>query len=203
MKKILMSVLTVALVSAAVFGATRAYFSDTETSTGNTFTAGSLNLQIGESDPTTWTFSADNIKPGYNGNHDVDIKNTGSVDGDVSIDVAVSNSDEGATPESETETEAGNGGELDDQMRICIYMQEDQGVGGFDNVTCGFANVLNGTTIDIPADKDAWINDDTTDTRLRVRTWFVEDIHGFSTGDNNDTMGDSFDLDLVFNMEQL
>lgn len=143
------------------------------------------------------------MKPGDNYNYDADIKNSGSIDGDTSVDVAVSNSDEDGTPESETETVAGNGGELDDQLRICIYMQENQGVGGFDNVDCGFASDLNGTTVDIPTDMDGWINDDTTDTRIRVRAWFVEDTHAFSTGDNNDAMGDSFDLDLTFNMEQI
>lgn len=46
MKKILMSVLVIALVAVAVAGATGAYFSDTEESTGNTFTAGTLEMEI-------------------------------------------------------------------------------------------------------------------------------------------------------------
>jgi len=44
MKKILLSLLTIALVSTVAFGATKAYFSDSETSTGNSFTAGTLDL---------------------------------------------------------------------------------------------------------------------------------------------------------------
>ena len=47
MKKILMSLVMIGLVSAVAIGATRAYFSDTETSVGNTITAGTLNLQVG------------------------------------------------------------------------------------------------------------------------------------------------------------
>jgi predicted ribosomally synthesized peptide with SipW-like signal peptide len=47
MKKILLSLLTVGLVSGAVFGATRAYFSDTETSTGNVLGTGTFNVQLG------------------------------------------------------------------------------------------------------------------------------------------------------------
>jgi len=46
MKKILLSILTIAVVSAVGVAATRAFFSDTETSSGNTFTAGSIDLQI-------------------------------------------------------------------------------------------------------------------------------------------------------------
>jgi len=46
MKKILLSLLTVSAVAAVAFFGTRAFFSDTETSTGNTFTAGAVDLKI-------------------------------------------------------------------------------------------------------------------------------------------------------------
>ncbi len=46
MKKILISLLTVALVGGGVYGATSAFFSDTETSNNNTITAGSVDLQV-------------------------------------------------------------------------------------------------------------------------------------------------------------
>ena len=46
MKRILLSLLTVGAVGALAFGASQAFFSDTETSTGNTFTAGELDLQV-------------------------------------------------------------------------------------------------------------------------------------------------------------
>ncbi|MFA6306805.1 MAG: SipW-dependent-type signal peptide-containing protein, partial [Patescibacteria group bacterium] len=45
-KKVLVSLSIVAVVSAIVIGGTIAYFSDTETSTGNKFTAGKFNLKI-------------------------------------------------------------------------------------------------------------------------------------------------------------
>lgn len=46
MKKILLSLAIIAAAGAIVVGATTAYFTDTETSTGNTFTAGEINLKI-------------------------------------------------------------------------------------------------------------------------------------------------------------
>lgn len=46
MKKILISVSIIAAVAAVVTGATTAFFSDTETSTGNTFTAGAIDLKV-------------------------------------------------------------------------------------------------------------------------------------------------------------
>ena len=45
-KKILIGLSIIGIVSAVVIGATMAYFKDTETSTGNTFTAGSIDLKI-------------------------------------------------------------------------------------------------------------------------------------------------------------
>jgi len=45
-KKIIISLSIIGLVAAIVVGGTIAYFSDTETSTGNTFTAGSIDLTV-------------------------------------------------------------------------------------------------------------------------------------------------------------
>ncbi len=55
MKKILLSSLMVIAIGGVTIGATTAYFSDVETSTGNTFTAGAVDLQV---DNSAW----------YNGN---------------------------------------------------------------------------------------------------------------------------------------
>ena len=46
MKKILLSVATLAIVGVIAVGATGAFYGDVETSTGNTFTAGSLELKV-------------------------------------------------------------------------------------------------------------------------------------------------------------
>ena len=46
MKKILISLAIIAAAAAIIVGATTAFFSDTETSTGNTFTAGAIDLKI-------------------------------------------------------------------------------------------------------------------------------------------------------------
>lgn len=46
MKKIIVSLSMIAAVAAIAVGATTAFFSDTETSTGNTFTAGAIDLKV-------------------------------------------------------------------------------------------------------------------------------------------------------------
>lgn len=69
MRRILMSVFTISVVSVVAFGATRAFFSDKETSEGNTFTAGTLDLIIDLDGKWTnpWVgpfFAVDDMKPG-------------------------------------------------------------------------------------------------------------------------------------------
>ncbi len=46
MKRILLSIMTITLVTVVAVGATRAYFSDTETSEGNTFVTGAIDLKV-------------------------------------------------------------------------------------------------------------------------------------------------------------
>lgn len=60
-----MSVAMLAFVGAAVVGATTAYFSDTETSTGNTITAGSLDLKLNgyNGEPVSAVVVIEDMKP--------------------------------------------------------------------------------------------------------------------------------------------
>lgn len=80
MKKILMSLLTIGLVSAVAFGATRALFSDTETSVDNTFTAGTIDISV--DDENSWErtepFALTDMKPCYTDYINFTIKNVGS-----------------------------------------------------------------------------------------------------------------------------
>ena len=61
MKKILYSAGLIVFVAALALGATGAFFSDTETSTGNTFTAGAIDLKIDNE-----SYAIDHNIPGFN-----------------------------------------------------------------------------------------------------------------------------------------
>ena len=64
MKKIAISLGIIGVVAAIVIGATTAYFSDTETSSGNTILAGTIDLTVtGES--VDLPFTLEDMKPGY------------------------------------------------------------------------------------------------------------------------------------------
>jgi len=63
-KKILISVMTVAVVAGLIGGGAFAYFNDTETSTGNTFSAGTLDLKVnGGDDPLLVLVELKDMKP--------------------------------------------------------------------------------------------------------------------------------------------
>ena len=134
-KKILFSISIIAAVAAIVFGITTAFFSDTETSTGNTFSAGTLNLQVGNEDPTTWSYSAPDIKPGDEDQEFVSIQNTGSIDGYLHITFANLIDDDVSCngPEAKVDTTCGAGqdGELAENLDILIYIDENSD-GNFD-----------------------------------------------------------------------
>lgn len=123
MKKILLSLAMIAMVSAVAVGATKAYFSDTETVLGNTFAAGKLDLELGAGNPIP--FSVSNLVPGQSGTGKVTLTNTtGSIDGDLDVKIANFVQSEGG-PLTEPEISAGdyeNGGDLDLSFVIVGYL---------------------------------------------------------------------------------
>lgn len=67
----------IAAVGAIVVGATTAYFSDTETSIGNTFTAGTIDIAIDGKNPFIDHFDIGDLKPGEVGYINFNIQNVG------------------------------------------------------------------------------------------------------------------------------
>ncbi len=133
MKKILFSLMAV-LLSVGLIGAAFAYFSDVETSTGNTFTAGTLNLKVDSSDPGPInTFAVTKTFGGDFGWKDWVLKNTGNLAG--SLDITFSNlvdaengvnePEDADTDEDGTVAEPGTNGELAEVLALLIYIDED------------------------------------------------------------------------------
>ncbi len=78
MKKIIISLSLISLVAVAVIGVTRAYFSDTETSTGNTLTAGTIDISVDGQNPWTKNYSLGDLKPGESKTLTLNVKNEGA-----------------------------------------------------------------------------------------------------------------------------
>ncbi len=129
MKKMVVSLMVIASVLALIGGGVYAVLSDTETSTGNTFTAGTLNLQVGSADPCTETITVANLEPTDTGNAATWlVKNLGSLSGNLTI--AVSAITDNENTRSEVETAAGDttdvGGELGALLKVAIWMDADK-----------------------------------------------------------------------------
>jgi hypothetical protein len=86
MKKILFSLVIIGVISSISFFVTRAYFSDKKTALGNTFSVGTLNLQVGDSNNSNAEpFSIAAVGTGETGGTKVwNVKNTGSLPGQFS-----------------------------------------------------------------------------------------------------------------------
>ena len=90
MKKILGLTIAALMVMGLVGGGTWAYFTDTETSTGNTFAAGTLDLEVDSENPWTSTpISILDIAPGANsGNVTITCENVGNLEGDLFLKIS-------------------------------------------------------------------------------------------------------------------
>ncbi|MBZ9577837.1 SipW-dependent-type signal peptide-containing protein [Patescibacteria group bacterium] len=210
MKKILVSLSIIGVVAAVVIGATSAYFSDTETSTGNTLTAGTLDLQVvfpygGEpyaGFPGTQTYNGENIppveindvKPGDEGVLRYHINNIGTIGGEISITLSNVTNSPGATPEPELTPD---NGELGANLVINIWYGDEGEYPDYSNhvVTDTIINDLNNIKYllgDLTAEGDPT----TTDGKDIMIEWKLP----LSVG--NEVQGDIVTFDIDLNLEQ-
>lgn len=153
MKKIFGLTVAALLIIGMVGGGTWAYFSDTEESTGNTFTAGTLNLTADVSgggsisgtvtpgdDGVNEYITLDNVKPGDSGTITWTCTNTGNLAGTLTM-VSTVTSDENSLTEPETsasptsddgDDDLGDDldGELDDYLGITLTRNGTYIIGG-------------------------------------------------------------------------
>lgn len=130
-KKILLSVMMLALVGMLLGAGIYAYFSDVESSTGNSFAAGTLNLKVGDNDPTTVQISVTNLKPGDSGNAaSWLVKNIGSISGSLTIAMgAITNYENVLTEPEQAAGDASGGatqGELGSFLKVAIWLDVDE-----------------------------------------------------------------------------
>lgn len=158
MKKILLSIATLGVVGALAIGATTAIFSDDEVSTGNTFTAGAIDLKIDNesyyngvlNEGTTWLQLADlddgqgpgpdgsylffdfrDLKPGDHGEDTISL-HVGENDSWLCVDVTLtSDDDNGLTEPEEVDGDQTGGvgeGELADQVDFIWWADDGDNV---------------------------------------------------------------------------
>lgn len=199
----------IGLVSAAAGAATLANFSDSESSTGNTFAAGTLDLTGTGQDGAMATFSVSNIAPSDSGDRSITLQNDGTIAGDLAVNVTDVANDGGAHTEPETEAgDSGNSGHLGANLEVALWIDRD-GTGDVSDGDIGLN--ANGNQYAVSAASDLqydpvndyemqeWNNVDTLgDSESSV--FNVEYTLPGTTG--NIVQGDSSTMDFRFDLEQ-
>lgn len=207
MKKILGLSIAAFLVLGLVGGGTWAYFSDTETSSTNILSAGTLDLKLnsGDADVTTITASVSDVKPGDSNSGSVTLQAGGTLAGELDITLSAITNTQGS---GGTEYEASGSGELGANAYISIYIDVDQS--GTWNT--GDLELENDETI-VPYDTDSTLDGGTIDS-FDSDSW--DDIYSgtftgpddfriewnIPTGVGNSIQGDSASFDISFVLEQ-
>jgi spore coat-associated protein N len=201
MKKIVGLILALVLIIGLVGVGTYAYFSDTESSTGNTLTAGTLDLNIEGGDIAVTTFDVSDVAPGDNGTASSTLANVGSLAGELDIATSVVSNTPGAGGEF-----GGGSGELGASAQIAMYLDVDQS-GTWTAGDIGLQS--DGSTYTFPTSLDYdEIDDYASETWDAVETMNAsasDDIFvdwGVPTTAGNEIQGDSVSFDITFTLEQ-
>lgn len=151
MKKIIISLSIIGVVAAVIIGGTIAFFSDTETSTGNTFTAGAIDLTIDNesyvtgpegtlvrSEETSWEldnltgqlfFNFSDLKPGDIGEDTISL-HVDSNDAYLCAALRITDDSDQSCTEPELEDDAGcpDGGELAKNIEFAFWADDGDNV---------------------------------------------------------------------------
>ncbi|WP_297091176.1 TasA family protein [Thermococcus sp.] len=88
MKGALLSLVLVGMVVMGLGAGTWAYFSDTETSSGNYIMAGTLDLSVNGAGSVTQSVDGDGVAPGDSGSWTIAVSNDGTVDGHLYVTIS-------------------------------------------------------------------------------------------------------------------
>ena len=199
MRKILVSIMIIALVCALLGTGIYAVFSDTETSTGNQFAAGTLDLEVDDENP--WASVKINVvtppmKPGDSGAVTCKLENVGTIDGSsLTVDLTNLVDSPGTTPNPEPTPD---NGEL--SANIDIVLWEDNGAGG------GVAGngIQDGTEATLYSGKlNAVAGPYTVGSGLGAgATTYVGISYSIASSVGNEIQDDSCTFDIVFVLTQ-
>ena len=142
-KSLFLSLIVIVGVVGAVVLGTRAYFSDTETSAGNTFTTGTIDIAVDDENPWSRTepYELTDMKPSQTEYIEFEVKNVGTnpVNLYKKIDITDHQNDPVSEPECEAEGGSWNNGQcegntpvdnLEDvilyDLKVELYNEEDE-----------------------------------------------------------------------------
>lgn len=202
MKKFLLSLVVLGMTSTVAIGATTAYFSDTEISSANTFTAGTLDLKVNGKDSEITHIARTGIKPGPHYTEQLgggwNITNSGTVPGTVTVTLKnVKNYENGCLePEiSSGDVTCGvedNQGDLGSGLLTNIVWSLNQAPWG--SVSPTFTSINAAQNVPVTGDKFHLEPGETKAIYLNIN-WDT-------SGNDNLGQGDSIEFDVEFTLNQ-
>lgn len=200
MKRILISLMTIAVVGALVGGGIYAYFSDTETSTGNTFTAGTLDLNLDGGNTNVVKFTVDYVKPGDSGGATWTVANVGNILGYLDLEsISVSEAIGTTTdPELADEPTSSDTTQLGNYLLVHIFIDTNNN-GSWDS---GETDIF-GTNA-APAAINTIAGSYALDLSLAASggTNYITLLWSVGTATDNRIQGDSVTLNITFELQQ-
>lgn len=215
-RRVLGGVATIGAASAAAGAGTFALFSDTEESTGNTVTAGTLNLELATaSDGTVSAINVANAVPGQTEGYVIfSLENSGSIDGtSLSVDVNGIVDTDGTAAEFEGDGGVdpdGTGG-LSEVLEVGAYLEsskptEGLGVHQGSYATSGSHTELFTATalsnLSGPYSPASGDNVDGTLQANNAETKYLVFEYALPQSADNTVQGDSVDFDIQTSLEQ-
>jgi predicted ribosomally synthesized peptide with SipW-like signal peptide len=200
MKKILISLTTIAVMAAMIGGGVFAYFSDTETSAGNSFTAGTLDLNLDGVDTNVVKFSLSDVKPGDSDGGTWTVANVGNIAGYLDLESVSVAEDIGTTtdPELASEPTHADTTQLGNYLMVHMFVDTNNNgswdTGETDILGTNAAPVaINTIAASYALDLSLAANGGTNYITLR---WSV------ATSTDNRIQGDSVTLNMTFELQQ-
>ncbi|GAI22921.1 unnamed protein product [marine sediment metagenome] len=190
MRQALLALVAIGLVASLAGAGTMAYFNDTETSEGNTFTAGTLDLKVdGRDDPLPVKISVNDVAPGlsspkWSSNYTWYLKNVGTIkDVKAQMHIVVTKNLENGYTEPEAAVDNTPEGELAGVLMVEIIFN-----GGF--VTRGYLADLNCKDIHFPPWESDWASN-----TVKLKCSIDSEV-------GNEIQSDIVEFDIVFRLEQ-
>jgi predicted ribosomally synthesized peptide with SipW-like signal peptide len=194
-KRILVSIAIIALMGSVIGGGTIAYFSDVETSNGNTFTAGTLDLQIDGGDANVVKFTVNNFRPGNQPKQSFVLDNVGSLNGYLDLEaIAVTDYENGRNdPEIDAGDTTDGVGELSSVVNLRLFV--DYGGDGW--ISTGDNVFFNGLVNTLPSSFE--LNEPIS---AGGTLYIVALFDWWSTPNDNLAQSDSMVIDIGFELGQ-
>jgi spore coat-associated protein N len=198
-KKIIISLSVIGAIAAIAIGGTMAYFSDTETSTGNTFTAGTLDLRLDNGDTNVTKFTVTDANPGQFGWGTWKVENDGNLPGYLDLqNITFADDDMDCTePESSaSDSTCGptGGGELSANMDVVLFVDTNNNHIEDGDETEIYSGKLNDIASDYGNLNLLLAASGGADTNYITMTWSVDTTVGNIIQSDKTTLGINFEL---------